>query len=61
MVSPSVVARLIAAGLSPDDFANRRVRVRGVIEESGGPAIRLNDPAEIELLDDDQNDVGAHR
>jgi hypothetical protein len=25
--------------------------VRGVIEESGGPAIRLNDPAEIELID----------
>jgi micrococcal nuclease len=61
MVSPAVVARLIAAGLSPDGFANRRVRVRGVIEESGGPAIRLNDPAEIEFLDDDQNDVGAHR
>jgi endonuclease YncB( thermonuclease family) len=61
MVSPAVVARLNAAGLSPDGFANRRVRVRGVIEESGGPAIRLNDPAEIELLDDDQNDVGAHR
>ena len=61
MVSPAVVARLIAAGLPPDGFANRRVRVRGVIEESGGPAIRLNDPAEIEFLDDDQDDVGAHR
>jgi endonuclease YncB( thermonuclease family) len=34
-----------------DAFANRRVRVRGVIEASGGPAIRLNDPAEIELID----------
>lgn len=61
MVPPAVADRLAAAGLSSDDFANRRVRVRGVIEESGGPAIRLNDPAEIELLDDDQDDVGAAR
>ena len=61
MVSPAVVARLTAAGHPPDGFANRRVRVRGVIEESGGPAMRVNDPAEIELLDDDQDDVGVHR
>jgi micrococcal nuclease len=61
MVSPAVAQRLVAAGLPPDGFANRWVRVRGVIEESGGPAIRLNDPAEIEFLDDDQDNVGAHR
>jgi endonuclease YncB( thermonuclease family) len=38
--------------LPVDAFTGRRVRVRGVIEESGGPAIRLGDPDEIELLDE---------
>ncbi|MEJ0013898.1 MAG: thermonuclease family protein [Bauldia sp.] len=63
MVSPAVGEALAAAGRPVDGFAERRVRVRGVIEESNGPAIRLNDPAEIELLDDDgqDDDVGAPR
>ncbi len=39
--------------LPADAFKGRRVRVRGVIEESGGPAIRLAEPGEIELLDGD--------
>jgi endonuclease YncB( thermonuclease family) len=62
MVPPAVAEALAAAGRPADGFAKRRVRVRGVIEESNGPAIRLNDPAEIELLNDDgQDDVGAPR
>jgi len=62
MVSPAVAEGLAAAGVPVDGFANRRVRVRGVIEDSGGPAIRLNDAAEIEFIDgDDQDDVGASR
>jgi endonuclease YncB( thermonuclease family) len=62
MVPPAVAEALAAAGRPADSFAKRRVRVRGVIEESNGPAIRLNDPAEIELLNDDgQDDVGAPR
>jgi micrococcal nuclease len=52
MVSPPVAERLSEAGLAVDEFEGRRIRVRGVIEESGGPAIRLNDPSEIEVLDD---------
>ncbi len=62
MVPPAVAEALAAAGRPAEAFAKRRVRVRGVIEESNGPAIRLNDPAEIELLDGDgQDDVGAPR
>jgi len=30
----------------------KRVRVRGILEESGGPAIRLRNPDEIEILGD---------
>lgn len=55
MVSPPVAGRLAEAGLAVDGLKDRRIRVRGVIEESGGPAIRLNDPAEIEVLDDDDD------
>jgi endonuclease YncB( thermonuclease family) len=51
MIPPEAAERLTAEGMPPDSFAGRRVRVRGVIEESGGPAIRINDPAEIELID----------
>jgi endonuclease YncB( thermonuclease family) len=52
MVNPGVAERFAETGLAVDDFAGRVVRVRGVIEESGGPAIRINDPAEVEFLDD---------
>ena len=51
MVTPALAERLAAAGTPVNSLAGRRVRVRGLIEESGGPAIRLNDPAELELLD----------
>lgn len=60
MVSSAIGDSLTAAGHPADVFANRRVRVRGVIEESGGPAMRLNDSAEIEVLGDGDN-VGAPR
>ena len=60
MVSSAIADSLTAAGRSADVFANRRVRVRGVIEESSGPAIRLHDLAEIEILGDGDN-VGAPR
>jgi endonuclease YncB( thermonuclease family) len=51
MIPPEAAERLTTEGMPPDSFAGRRVLVRGVIEESGGPAIRINDPAEIELID----------
>ena len=52
MVAVAVEERLAAAGVAIDELAGRRVRVRGVIEESGGPAIRLDGPAAIEILGD---------
>jgi hypothetical protein len=61
LVPPPVAEALVAAGHPADGFAKRRVRVRGVIEESGGPAIRLNDPTEIEFMDDELDDVAAPR
>jgi micrococcal nuclease len=53
MVPAKVAQRFEGAGLTLDELKGRAVRVRGVIEESGGPAIRLNDPGEIEVLDVD--------
>ena len=44
--------RFVESGFDVDDLADRRVRVRGVIEESGGPAIRIGHPIAIEVLDE---------
>jgi hypothetical protein len=51
MVPQTLVPRLGEAGITVDSLAGRAVRVRGVIEETGGPAIRLTDPLALELLD----------
>ena len=51
MVTPQLAERMAGEGVVVDALVGRRVRVRGVVEESGGPAIRLNDPAELELID----------
>ena len=53
MVGASVSEALAESGMPIETFATRLVRIRGVIEESGGPAIRLSDPGEIEFLEDD--------
>jgi hypothetical protein len=47
-----VAGALAEAGVEVDGLVGRRVRVRGVIEASGGPAIRLGDPGDLEFLDD---------
>jgi hypothetical protein len=41
----------VAAGLDPGKLAGRRVRVRGWIEERGGPWIEATRPEQIELAD----------
>ena len=51
MVQKTLVPRLLEAGITVESLAGRAVRVGGVIEESGGPAIRLTDPLALELLD----------
>lgn len=53
LVEASLAGRLAESGLPIDGLAEHRVRVRGIIENSGGPAIRLNDPGEIEVLGND--------
>ncbi|MGD0438882.1 MAG: hypothetical protein ABSB86_20655 [Bryobacteraceae bacterium] len=40
-----------AAGLEPKTLSGRRVRVRGWIEERGGPWIEAARPEQIELTD----------
>lgn len=40
-----------AAGLAPKALQGRRVRVRGVVEERGGPWIEAIRPEQIEVLD----------
>jgi micrococcal nuclease len=52
MIAPAEAKALAAAGMGIDGLAGKRVLVRGMIEASGGPAIRLGDPTDIEVLDD---------
>ena len=40
-----------AAGLEPDKLAGRRIRVRGWIEERGGPRVEAVSPAQIEVAE----------
>ena len=50
LVGASTVGQLAESGRATDTMVGKRIRVRGILEESGGPAIRLNDPGEIEIL-----------
>ena len=43
--------KFAAAGLEPQRLTGRRVRVRGWIEERGGPWIEAANPEQIELID----------
>lgn len=51
MVPPAVAKALADKGFAMESLEGRDVLVRGVIEESGGPAIRLGHPADIVLID----------
>ena len=44
-------ASLSAAGLAPKALENRRVRVRGWVEERNGPRIEAASPEQIEIAD----------
>ena len=41
-----------AAGLDPEDFEGRRVRVRGWIESFNGPTIEITHPEQIEVIEE---------
>jgi micrococcal nuclease len=51
MMALPVADSLAAAGTPVEALVKHVIRVRGIIEESGGPAIRIEDPNGIELLD----------
>jgi endonuclease YncB( thermonuclease family) len=53
MVAASEADRFAAAGKKLESLANHTVRVRGVVEENNGPAIRVDNPEAIEVLDGD--------
>jgi micrococcal nuclease len=52
-IATGLAARLAGGGDPVDAFAGKLVRVRGVIEERGGPLIRVADQSSIEILGDD--------
>ena len=43
--------RFLAAGIAPKSLQDRRVQVRGWIEERGGPRIEAMRPEQIEIID----------
>lgn len=51
-MTPAVAKSLAAAGIDVDQLAGKRVVVRGMIEASGGPAIRIGEATDIEVLAD---------
>ena len=52
MMTPATAKALASAEIDVDSLVGKRVLVRGMVEASGGPAIRLADPTDIEILDD---------
>jgi endonuclease YncB( thermonuclease family) len=46
--------RLLDSGLSADALRGRVVRVRGLVENAGGPALTVTAPEMIEVLQDDR-------
>lgn len=52
VLSSEAAAALAEIGWKAGDLVGRRVRVRGWIEQRGGPSIRVTHPEQLELLDD---------
>lgn len=52
MLTPKLVETLAETGVMADALAGRRVEVRGIVEESGGPAIRLRHAGDLRVLDE---------
>jgi hypothetical protein len=55
LLTMATVRSLATAGIEVDALAGKRVLVRGMIEASGGPAIRVADPTDIEILGDGED------
>lgn len=52
VLSSEAAAALAESGWKAGDLVGRRVRVRGWIEQRGGPSLRVTHPDQLELLDD---------
>jgi endonuclease YncB( thermonuclease family) len=46
-----ISAKFVAAGIDPKRLEGRRIRVRGFVEERGGPWIEATAPEQIEIAD----------
>lgn len=53
VVSGPAGEALAARGIPVSSLEGRRVRLRGWIEQNNGPSLRITDPGQLELLDDD--------
>jgi len=53
VMSSEATAALAASGLAPGDLEGRRLRIRGWLEQRGGPSIRVTHPEQLEWLDSD--------
>ncbi len=51
-IPPEVRQKLSRQGVNPLDFAGKRIRVRGWVENYNGPYIKLADPAWLQVLPD---------
>jgi hypothetical protein len=49
-ISRRMIASLETAGLAPNSLENRRIRVRGWVEQRGGPRIEIFRSGQIELV-----------
>jgi endonuclease YncB( thermonuclease family) len=49
-ISRRMMASLEAAGISPKSLENRRIRVRGLVEQRGGPRIEVLRVGQIEMI-----------
>ncbi len=53
LIAPAIASQMAEEGRPVETLVGKEVEVRGMMEKSGGPAVRLNDPAEITINRDD--------
>ncbi len=51
VIAAKALPRFAAAGIDPAGLAGRTVRVRGLIEDLGGPLIEIDEPAALQVLE----------
>jgi hypothetical protein len=51
-IAPEDMKTFRAAGIDPESYAGKTVRVRGIIEWHNGPEIEIASPDDIEIVPD---------